>query len=120
MREGTVLSLKYTKAPKKEFLTLSLSDRYHIIYLEDIKYVEGASNYTIVHTADKKLVASKTLKFYEDQLPKEQFMRIHRKYIVPIRQVEFISKSMQSLNVAGLDLPISRSNKTKIKSFFNL
>jgi len=55
----------------------------NFIEVDDIVSLQADSNYTIIHMKDmQKLVISKTLKDFEELLDDNQFVRIHKSYII--------------------------------------
>lgn len=60
-----------------------------VIPVYEILYIEAADDYVMIHTADKNVLKEKTMKFMETHLDPNQFVRIHRSYIV---NVNFISR----------------------------
>lgn len=59
------------------------------IALDEIISLEADNNYTVIHLKDmQKLVISKTLKDFEELLDKNQFVRIHKSYIVNTNYVK--------------------------------
>lgn len=61
---------------------------FRVISVADILYCEAESCYTIFHLTDKgTIVSSRTLAEYDGLLDPEQFIRIHRSYIVNARHI---------------------------------
>ncbi len=59
------------------------------VEVEQIISLEADSNYTIIHLSNmQKMVFSKTLKDFEEQLDPKQFARIHKSYIVNLQHVK--------------------------------
>jgi two-component system, LytTR family, response regulator len=55
----------------------------HFLKTDDIIYLEANINYTNIYcTGEKKYVASRTLKDFEELLPGETFIRIHNSHII--------------------------------------
>ncbi len=63
------------------------------VELSDIQYVEGMKDYVMFHLASARqpLVTHLTMKAAEDLLPPEQFMRIHRSYILGLEHIASVS-----------------------------
>ena len=71
-----------SKTPPKK-IALPQLGRINFIEVDDIVSLQADSNYTIIHMRDmQKLVISKTLKDFEELLDENQFVRIHKSYIV--------------------------------------
>ena len=75
---------------------LSLRDAQGTEFIEfsEIRLCEASNNYTIIHFKnDQQKIASKTLKNIQNELPSNQFIRIHQSYIV---NIAFIKKYLKS------------------------
>ncbi|NME67514.1 LytR/AlgR family response regulator transcription factor [Flammeovirga aprica] len=77
------------------------------VKLEDILYIEAAVDYIFIHTKEKRHITLFSMKQVEQKLPENQFIRIHRSFIVNAEYVEAIEGKMLIVN--GQKLNISRS-----------
>ena len=69
-------------------------DKMTKIMLEDILFMEAERNYSRIFTSKKEYLLSVTLKTIEEKLAGSQvFMRIHRSYLINIRQVDEVAES---------------------------
>lgn len=80
------------------------------IELNDILYIQSLGNYIKIFTAQKSYVALMTTKEAESFLPKTQFIRIHKSFIVNILKVEEHSNEFVQMP-AGIKLPIGKIYK---------
>ena len=73
----------------------------------DIKYIEGLKDYIKIHlkSSSKAIITRMSMKSMEEQLPANQFIRIHKSYIVSVAFITAIRKS--SVFVDQLELPVS-------------
>lgn len=81
------------KAQKREYPSIYyIKDRTRMskVHTENILYLEGSNNYTIVHTPEKKYVISQTLKKVAESMNPEQFIRIHKSAIVNMIKIDEI------------------------------
>jgi DNA-binding LytR/AlgR family response regulator len=69
-----------------------------------ISYIQAEKDYSSVYLEDKRLLASMHLKLFEDTLPKEKFIRIHRSYIVSLSKIVSIKGNMAELS--DIEIPI--------------
>jgi two-component system LytT family response regulator len=79
--------------PTTEALTrIAVKDRQqiHVIPVNDIDYIEADGDYVKLHTAKSAYLKEKTMKYFEENLPAQQFIRIHRSYIVNVNEVSKI------------------------------
>lgn len=67
------------------------------VNVEDILYVEGLQNYVMIYTATEKITSLQTMKKTEEQLPTDQFIRIHKSFIVAINKINSIERNRVSI-----------------------
>lgn len=81
------------------------------IKLEEIKYIQGLKDYLKIHVSgEKPILTLMTFKEIQTKLSDDQFLRIHRSYIVNIRSIDAIQRS--KVIVDNVRLPIGDSYKT--------
>jgi DNA-binding LytR/AlgR family response regulator len=80
------------------------------LWLKDITYIEALENYIILNTVDDKYTLHFTMKGFENQLPPDLFVRIHRSFIVNKRLIKTINEEFLQINTGtGLKtLPVGR------------
>ena len=82
--------------------------------IADIEYLEANSNYTNFHFADKsKIIASKTLKEFEELLPEEIFFRPHNSYLINLNRIKrYIKGDGGQIELqTGVFIDVSRRKK---------
>lgn len=80
--------MEMAKAPVQRIAVPQLGS-IRFVALDEIISLQADSNYTIIHLKDmQKLVISKTLKDFEELLDKNQFVRIHKSYIVNLNYIK--------------------------------
>jgi len=60
----------------------------HVIPTEKLLYIEAKDDYVMLYTQDGRYLKEKTMKYYESHLDPDQFVRVHRSFIVRIDQVK--------------------------------
>jgi DNA-binding LytR/AlgR family response regulator len=89
------------------------------IDLDEIDYVEGMSNYIAFHRGTQKTLAYLTLRELEERLPDVQFIRVHKSYIIAIREISFMEHNELILKKSKQRIPIGANYKeaflTKMK-----
>ncbi|SEB67866.1 DNA-binding response regulator, LytR/AlgR family [Tenacibaculum sp. MAR_2009_124] len=89
------------------------SDRKMIkMDFSDILYVESLSDYVKVHTASKTIVTRETISNIENKLPNHYFIRVHRSFIVSIKQI--VSYTNEYIEINKKAVPISRTYKEEV------
>jgi DNA-binding LytR/AlgR family response regulator len=89
---------------------IKVAPRTHVSQSE-IMYLESAWNYTCVHTIQKQLVSSRTLKKFSKRVDANCFIKINRGLIINVSFIQEINKERKDAFVQlknGKTLPISR------------
>lgn len=82
------------------------------VYTNKIKWVHACGDYLKVVTDDEVHMVLSTMKSFENELPLNKFLRVHKSYIVNLERIEkFDSKAVE---IAQEEIPISRNKKTEI------
>lgn len=65
------------------------------VKVEDIRYIEGMSEYLKIHLQDqpKPVIVLLSMKKIEERLPAKTFMRVHRSYIINLRKIQEVNKN---------------------------
>ena len=93
-------------------LVLSLSDSFQVINLTELLYCESDKGYTTFYLADnKKYVASKPLKEYEEKLETANFTRPHQSFMVNLKFIDKYDKSGIIYLKNGKKIPVSSRKK---------
>lgn len=91
-----------------------------IIAVADIHYLEADDDYVKLSTADGIYHKNKTMSFFERTLDQEQFIRIHRSYIINLAQVTRIELKEKDSYIVLLKsdiwLPVSKTGYVKLKA----
>jgi two-component system LytT family response regulator len=95
----------------------------NLIPVEQVRYVEAQDDYVMIHHASGKALKQQTMKFYEENLPPNDFVRIHRSYIVRVQEINRIEPYEKDNHVAvlktGEKLPVSRAGYKHLKEELN-
>lgn len=76
--------------------------------LSDILYIEGLADYLRIHIKNRKpIVARMPMKEMMEKLNSNDFMRVHRSYILPFSKIEAVRGG--TIYIAGHELPIGRT-----------
>jgi two-component system LytT family response regulator len=102
-------------------LTLPQQDGFQVLNVSDILYCKADDNYTEIYLENKKLLVSKTLKYFEDALSEFPFARIHKSYLVNVNEVVKYRKGKGGSVVIsnGKELMVSASKKKDFLSFYD-
>ena len=91
--------------------------KLYALPFSDILFVEGQGDYIRLHTPRQKLMVHDTLKNFLESLPAEDFMRIHKSFVVQVRQIEFIEGNQ--VKIAGQDVSLSPAHREELLSRYS-
>lgn len=81
--------------------------KFEKVFFHDVAYIEGMQNYAVIHVADRKLITYITLTSLENQLPKDQFLKVHKSFLISVPHIKAIEGDEIILDDARI--PISRT-----------
>ena len=87
------------------------------VFFRDILYVEGLKDYIRIVTDNKTIVTKYVLSTLEEMLPANEFLRIHKSYIVAIYKID--SYNADTIHIAKHELPIGRLYKFDVNRVLN-
>jgi len=82
------------------------------VNFSEINYIESLSDYIKFHLQDKTIITRETITSIEAKLPKKDFIRIHRSFIVSILKIDLFTNEYVELNKNII--PISRTYKNDV------
>ncbi len=95
-----------------------------IIPVGQLYYLEASDDYIKIHTAEAVYLKKKTMQFYEESLNREEFIRIHRSYIVNssfINRIDLAEKDSYSLLLTtGVRIPVSKTGYGRLKEVLGI
>ena len=103
---------KHEVSATEDFFFIKCNQKIEKIMMADVLYVEGMSNYIIVHTKQKKYIAYLTFKGIEEKLPRNLFIRIHKSFLVSINAIQSID--VNEIKLEKVFLPISKNYKDEV------
>jgi hypothetical protein len=75
-----------------ERITVRNGQKIKIIPIEEILYLQADGDYVSIHTAEGRWLKEQTMKYSEEVLPANRFVRIHRSYIVNLAHISRIER----------------------------
>lgn len=107
-----------SKPDKEAFITVKSNYKLHKVVLKEIDYIEGLKAYISIFVNGKRLIVLESLKNLEDELPSDQFIRVHKSFIVPIQKIKLLDGNL--LDIGTKKVPIGKSYKEIVlKEVFN-
>lgn len=104
----TNYSLSEIPAPNFSFVYFRAERKMVKVFLNDILYIESYRDYVLIHMKKEKILKVKlTLNHVERMLPGNQFLRIHRSFLVSINKITAYTKT--DVEIGRTELPIGKS-----------
>jgi two-component system LytT family response regulator len=104
-------------------IVVKKGSQLHVLSLDEVLFVEAQDDYVMIHTSSGRFLKSKTMKYYESQLPAQEFVRIHRSYIVNVSKIQSLEPYDKETYLAIISqehkLKISRNGYRKLKEHLN-
>lgn len=108
-----LLEKKHNTSENDDFFFVKTDgkNRFKKMKLNDVFYLESIKNYVILHTQNEQIVTYNTLKYYEENLLKNQFVKIHKSFLVSLSKLEKIDTN--SVWVLSNELPLGDTYRKK-------
>lgn len=88
---------KPVNTPVQDFIFVKTEHKIQKIELDDILYIEGLKDYISIFTKNERVITLQNMKKMEETLPKDQFIRVHKSYIIALDKIESIERSRISI-----------------------
>ena len=104
----------------KDFFFINASHKILKIFYSDILYLEGWKDYTKIYLSSnpKPLLILHNLKYFEELLPVQQFIRVHRSYMIALDKLNTITR--KSVTIGAITMPVSDNYRSSLFSLLNL
>jgi DNA-binding LytR/AlgR family response regulator len=105
-------SEKISMLTLNDSLFLKKDTHYDRVRFSNILYLSSQSNYTVVHTTTGYYMYACLLKTFEELLPVNVFVRVHRSFIVNLQAVTGLEGGMVFINET--EIPVSKSRRDEL------
>jgi DNA-binding LytR/AlgR family response regulator len=100
-------SFIYVKADKKMIK----------IFLKDILFIEGMKDYVKIRTEEKETITYQTMSYFEEKLPDNFFLRVHRSFIVALDKINAYSATR--IEIMKWEIPIGQFYQKSVLAKLN-
>ena len=97
-----------------------------LLDVDDVHFVQADGDYARVHTYDRTLLCTTSLRELEERLPAARFVRIHRSYLVNVGKVAAVRRAgpdrlrLQLADAAGTELDVARRQAHAVRERLRL
>ena len=97
---------------ERDYILVKSDFKVFRIFYKDILYIESMKEYVAFHTNDGRTLSLGSLKKLEQELPTDQFMRIHKSFIANINSIAVLEGNM--VHIGEKKLPIGTSYREEV------
>ena len=127
VQEEIAEEIKPEKVPQLEVLervAVNSGSKIHVVLVSEIVYLQADGDYVQIYTAQGKYLKEQTMKYFEEHLPENQFVRVHRSIIVNVEmisRIELYEKQNQLLTLKnGQQIKTSPAGYKALRTKLNL
>ena len=95
-----------------------------IIPVQKILYFEAYDDYVKIHTTEGFFLKKKTMSHYEKTMVSNQFVRVHRSYLINLQELTRIEPMEKDSHIAllknGTRIPLSQAGYAKLKGILGM
>jgi DNA-binding LytR/AlgR family response regulator len=106
------VSVPVKQEPSEDFVYFKVDKKMVKTRMGEILYIESIKDYVKVRTADKDIITQQKISYLEESLPKENFLRIHRSFIVNRERIDAYSAT--DVEIGKFQIPIGRNYKNDV------
>jgi two-component system LytT family response regulator len=98
-----------TKYSSGNFIFVKTENRLQKVAFSEILYIEGQGDYLKIVTTSARIMTLQNFKKFEATLPPENFIRVHKSYLVALNKIESITRNR--IKIGNTLIPVSDSYK---------
>jgi DNA-binding LytR/AlgR family response regulator len=98
--------------PAGDHIFIKSNSKFFRVDFAEILYVQGMKDYLKIHTPDFTLITHQTMNDLEKLLPPRLFIRVHRSYLVAVRQIRSIYGN--TIELGKVEIPIGVNYKDAV------
>lgn len=121
---GPLLEDSVKQPEESNRVVVKVGSAIKILPVQEIHYLEAYDDYVKIHTKEGFHLKKKTMNFFEKALDNNQFVRVHRSYIISLSQLTKIEMKEKDSHVAkmkdGTVIPMSKTGYARLKELLGM
>lgn len=98
------------KSDASDYIFVQSSGKTIKLFLRDIIYIKGMSDYIVLYTSNnKKVIAKDSLRQVAEMLQIRGFIRVHKSYIVSIEKIDVVDGNV--IKMGEIEIPVGKNYK---------
>lgn len=115
-----LFSLVENKDGSGDYIFVKSNSKLVKLNNSDIYYIEALKDYVVIHTEKVRYTIHSTMKDIANKLSKDEFLRVHRSYIVRLDKIATIEYPNLTLEKVDKVIPIGGSYRDDLNERINL
>jgi DNA-binding LytR/AlgR family response regulator len=95
-----------------DYFFVKCDSKFEKVFYNEVRYIEAMQNYAVIHTLNRKLITYITMSSLEQQLPGDQFLKVHKSFIVAVAHIKALEGN--EILMGETRIPISRNLKDEV------
>jgi DNA-binding LytR/AlgR family response regulator len=95
-----------------EYFFIKCGNKFEKIIFSDLLFIEALENYVKLYTTHKTFITYITFKSVEQYLPSDQFLRVHKSYIISLSKITNLDS--EEIKIENHSVPLSRNYKNLV------
>jgi DNA-binding LytR/AlgR family response regulator len=100
-------ALASTATVENDYFFVKSDRKIFKIHFKDIWFIEGLKDYVVLHAAGQKIITAMNIKTIHEQLPVNNFVRIHKSYLINVGQISSFDNNTIFIN--NHEIPIGNA-----------
>jgi DNA-binding LytR/AlgR family response regulator len=93
---------------------VKFNGRIEKVSYEQLLFIEASLNYVTLHTVNGKMIVYLTFKGIMENLPADQFIKVHKSFIVNVQKIDSIAGNV--LRIGKEEIPVSQKSHDEVMS----
>jgi two-component system LytT family response regulator len=123
-KQENLLETAAQSPAQHERIVVKTGTKVKIIPVADVLYLQADDDYVSIITPEGSYLKNKTMSFFEQTLDANQFVRVHRSYIVSVQEITRIDPYEKDSHLAilksGAKIPVSKTGYIKLKQVLGI
>jgi DNA-binding LytR/AlgR family response regulator len=102
----------YSREAAPDYFFVKCDSKFEKVFYNEVRYIEAMQNYAVIHTQERKLITYITMSSLDTQLPRDQFIKVHKSFIVAVSHIKALDGN--EILLGDIRIPISRNLKDDV------
>jgi DNA-binding LytR/AlgR family response regulator len=117
LKKETSLPTENTIQNSPQLIIIKENKTDHQVFIEEIIFVEALGNYIRLQFKATSIISHQTLASLEKQLPSNQFIRIHKSFIVAVDKIKLVEGNQ--IYIEDQKIPVGKMYRHNVNEFLS-